>query len=78
MVDDFKQSQDPVMKQGWVERFEPNFAKYKELGVGYSKYFSLRNYLIQNYRYLFITFRKGWIAPFKGSFGDTQNGHVHV
>ena len=38
MVDDFKQSQDPIMKQGWVERFEPNFAKYKELGVGYSKY----------------------------------------
>ena len=38
MVDDFKQSQDPIMKQGWIERFEPNFAKYKELGVGYSKY----------------------------------------
>ena len=27
---------------------------------------------------MFITFRKGRIAPFKGSFGDTQNGHVHV
>ena len=40
--------------------------------------FSLYNDLIQNYRYFYITFRKGWIAPFKGSFGDTQNGHVHV
>ena len=37
MVDDFRSSQDPIMKQAWEERFEPNFESYKTLKVGYGK-----------------------------------------
>ena len=38
MVDDFRLSQDPIMKRAWKERFEPNFETYKTLKVGYGKF----------------------------------------
>ena len=37
MVDDFRRNQNPIMKQAWEERFEPNFESYKTLKVGYGK-----------------------------------------
>ena len=38
MINDFKMSQDPIMKRAWKERLEPHIETYKTLKIGYGKF----------------------------------------
>ena len=76
MVDDFRLSQDPIMKRAWKERFEPNFETYKTLKVGYGKYQYITYHLINSilvsrekpYKPKFTYLEQNYYKPHKTKF----------